>query len=220
MTGGPAQVRSRRADGVAQPRPGTADLRRVRGACAPAGAASRSRNTTAGGSEYTPPNVEHWHGATPSEPLVQVNIQFGGTTKWLTKTTDEEYNRKKMTWRAELRPKAWWLTPTPMDRAFNCSRTWFGVDSVNPSLVLGAAGEAAHRQGADGGDPGRHWPARARTDRRPGPAQHRRRARRRGAGTIADVLRPHRYRRRGRHVGAVQRRGARWPASTAAARRT
>jgi quercetin dioxygenase-like cupin family protein len=43
----------------------------------------------AGGSEYTPPNVEHWHGATPAEPLVQVNIQFGGTTKWLTKTTDE-----------------------------------------------------------------------------------------------------------------------------------
>jgi quercetin dioxygenase-like cupin family protein len=37
----------------------------------------------AGGSEYTPPNVEHWHGATPKEPLVQVNIQFGGATKWL-----------------------------------------------------------------------------------------------------------------------------------------
>ena len=48
----------------------------------------------AGGSEYTPPNVEHWHGATPKEPLVQVNIQFGGATKWLTKTTDEEYNKK------------------------------------------------------------------------------------------------------------------------------
>jgi len=47
-----------------------------------------------GGSEYTAPNVEHWHGATPKEPLVQVNIQFGGTTKWLTKTTDEEYNKK------------------------------------------------------------------------------------------------------------------------------
>jgi quercetin dioxygenase-like cupin family protein len=49
----------------------------------------------AGGSEYTAPNVEHWHGATPKEPLVQVNIQFGGTTKWLTRTTDEEYNRGK-----------------------------------------------------------------------------------------------------------------------------
>ena len=49
----------------------------------------------AGGSEYTAPNVEHWHGATPKEPLVQVNIQFGGTTKWLTRTTDEEYDRGK-----------------------------------------------------------------------------------------------------------------------------
>ncbi len=47
-----------------------------------------------GGSEYTAPNVEHWHGATPTEGLVQVNIEFAGTTKWLTKTTDEEYNRK------------------------------------------------------------------------------------------------------------------------------
>ena len=47
-----------------------------------------------GGSEYTPPNVEHWHGATPAGPLTQVNIQFGGTTKWLVKTTDGEYNRK------------------------------------------------------------------------------------------------------------------------------
>src|SRR5687767_12603311 len=48
-----------------------------------------------GGSEYTPPNVEHWHGATPSEALVQVNIQFGGTTNWLKPTTDAEYNARK-----------------------------------------------------------------------------------------------------------------------------
>jgi quercetin dioxygenase-like cupin family protein len=48
-----------------------------------------------GGSEYTPPNVEHWHGATPAEALVQVNIQFGGTTKWLEGTTDAQYNAKK-----------------------------------------------------------------------------------------------------------------------------
>ena len=48
----------------------------------------------AGGSEYTPPNIEHWHGATPKEPLVQVNIQFGGATKWLSKTTDEEYSKE------------------------------------------------------------------------------------------------------------------------------
>ena len=48
-----------------------------------------------GGSEYTPPNIEHWHGATPSEALVQVNIQFGGTTNWLKPTTDAEYNARK-----------------------------------------------------------------------------------------------------------------------------
>lgn len=48
----------------------------------------------AGGTEYTGPNIEHWHGATPGEPLVQVNIQFGGTTNWLTKTTDDEYAGK------------------------------------------------------------------------------------------------------------------------------
>ena len=48
----------------------------------------------AGGTEYTGPNIEHWHGATPGEALVQVNIQFGGTTKWLTKTTDDEYAGK------------------------------------------------------------------------------------------------------------------------------
>jgi quercetin dioxygenase-like cupin family protein len=48
-----------------------------------------------GGSEYTAPNVEHWHGATASEALVQVNIQFGGTTKWLEGTTDAQYNAKK-----------------------------------------------------------------------------------------------------------------------------
>ena len=47
-----------------------------------------------GGSEYTGPNIEHWHGATPAEALVQVNIQFGGATTWLVKTTDDEYAGK------------------------------------------------------------------------------------------------------------------------------
>ncbi len=49
----------------------------------------------AGGSEYTPPRVEHWHGATPGEALVQVNIQFGGDTQWLKATTEQEYNARK-----------------------------------------------------------------------------------------------------------------------------
>lgn len=45
-------------------------------------------------SEYTPPRVEHWHGAAPDQPLVQINFQFGGSTRWLQKTTDEEYGGK------------------------------------------------------------------------------------------------------------------------------
>src|SRR4051794_25690556 len=38
-------------------------------------------------SDYTGPNVVHWHGATPDQPLVQINVGFGGETKWLEKVT-------------------------------------------------------------------------------------------------------------------------------------
>ena len=34
-----------------------------------------------GGSDYTAPNVVHWHGATPNAPMVQINVGFGGETK-------------------------------------------------------------------------------------------------------------------------------------------
>jgi len=47
-----------------------------------------------GDSDYTGPNVVHWHGATPGDRLVQVAISFGGEIKWLQKTTDAEYNGK------------------------------------------------------------------------------------------------------------------------------
>ena len=47
-----------------------------------------------GESDYTGPNVVHWHGATPTDRLVQVAVSFGGDTKWLQKTTDDEYNGK------------------------------------------------------------------------------------------------------------------------------
>jgi quercetin dioxygenase-like cupin family protein len=47
-----------------------------------------------GDSDYTGPNVVHWHGATPTQRLVQVAVSFGGDTKWLEKTTDDEYNGK------------------------------------------------------------------------------------------------------------------------------
>ena len=47
-----------------------------------------------GESDYTAPNVVHWHGATPTDRFVQVAVSFGGEIKWLQKTTDDEYNGK------------------------------------------------------------------------------------------------------------------------------
>jgi quercetin dioxygenase-like cupin family protein len=46
-----------------------------------------------GESDYTGPNVEHWHGATPSSHLIQVNVGFGGATRWLEAVPDAEYRR-------------------------------------------------------------------------------------------------------------------------------
>ena len=42
-------------------------------------------------SDYTAPDVEHWHGAAPHEPFVQVAVGFGRGITWLEKVTDEEY---------------------------------------------------------------------------------------------------------------------------------
>jgi quercetin dioxygenase-like cupin family protein len=47
-----------------------------------------------GGSDYTGPNVVHWHGATPAAPMVQINVGFGGATNWLEAVTDQEYSGK------------------------------------------------------------------------------------------------------------------------------
>ena len=46
-----------------------------------------------GGSDYTAPNLVHWHGAAPGQALVQINIGFGGETKWLEPVTDAEYKK-------------------------------------------------------------------------------------------------------------------------------
>ena len=35
-----------------------------------------------GDTAYVGPGIMHWHGAAPDAPLRQVNIGFGGTTKW------------------------------------------------------------------------------------------------------------------------------------------
>ena len=44
-----------------------------------------------GESDYTGPKVSHWHGATPTEALVQINVGFGGSTKWLQEVSEDEY---------------------------------------------------------------------------------------------------------------------------------
>ena len=54
-----------------------------------------TRDLKEGDSDYTAPNVVHWHGAAPDQELVQINIGFGGATKWFDKVTDEEYSGRK-----------------------------------------------------------------------------------------------------------------------------
>lgn len=44
-----------------------------------------------GESDYTPPKVEHWHGAAPDEHYIQVHVGFGSGITWLEKTTEEQY---------------------------------------------------------------------------------------------------------------------------------
>jgi quercetin dioxygenase-like cupin family protein len=44
-----------------------------------------------GESYYTGPKVVHWHGAVPGQALVQINVGFGGETRWMEKVTDAEY---------------------------------------------------------------------------------------------------------------------------------
>jgi quercetin dioxygenase-like cupin family protein len=44
-----------------------------------------------GDSDYTPPNVDHWHGAVPDQEFFQVALGFGEQTDWLEKVSDEQY---------------------------------------------------------------------------------------------------------------------------------
>ena len=45
-----------------------------------------------GESDFTGPNVVHWHGAAPGQALIQINVGFGGGAKWLDEVTDAQYN--------------------------------------------------------------------------------------------------------------------------------
>ena len=46
-------------------------------------------------SDYTAPNVPHWHGASPGQALVQSALSWGGETKWMEKVSDDEYSGRR-----------------------------------------------------------------------------------------------------------------------------
>jgi len=48
-----------------------------------------------GDSDYTGPRIVHWHGAVSGQALVQINVGFGGETKWMNEVTDAEYNGRE-----------------------------------------------------------------------------------------------------------------------------
>jgi quercetin dioxygenase-like cupin family protein len=47
-----------------------------------------------GESDYTPPDIVHWHGATPDQTLIQINVGFSGGAKWFEAVTPDEYAGK------------------------------------------------------------------------------------------------------------------------------
>jgi quercetin dioxygenase-like cupin family protein len=53
------------------------------------------RELGVGQSDYTPPNIVHWHGAAPDQALVQINAGFGGAAKWFDEVTADQYAGKK-----------------------------------------------------------------------------------------------------------------------------
>lgn len=46
---------------------------------------------TAGQSDYTPPNVVHWHGAAPGEHAIHVTVGFGEGASRQNPVTEDEY---------------------------------------------------------------------------------------------------------------------------------
>ena len=60
----------------------------------------------AGESEYTAPNVVHWHGAAAGQALVQLNVGFGGGAKWFEDVSDAEYLKARQP-RTRMSQPAW-----------------------------------------------------------------------------------------------------------------
>lgn len=47
--------------------------------------------------DYVPPGVEHWHGAAPDAPLVQLGVvPFGGRVQFLEPVTEAQYNGESL----------------------------------------------------------------------------------------------------------------------------
>ena len=53
------------------------------------------RDYGVGESDYAAADVVHWHGAAPGQALVQINVGFGGASKWFEDVSDAEYQGKK-----------------------------------------------------------------------------------------------------------------------------
>ena len=53
------------------------------------------RELALGDSDYTGPNIVHWHGAVPQTHFVQVAVSFGGEIKWMERVTDADYGARK-----------------------------------------------------------------------------------------------------------------------------
>jgi len=52
------------------------------------------RDLGPGESMYTGPNVPHWHGATPAQPMTHLNVGFPGAAKWMDPVSDAQYSGK------------------------------------------------------------------------------------------------------------------------------
>jgi len=53
------------------------------------------RTLSPGESIFTGPNIPHWHGATPTQAMTQLNVGFpGGATKWMDPVSDDQYSGK------------------------------------------------------------------------------------------------------------------------------
>src|SRR5438309_9857613 len=52
---------------------------------------SSMQELAVGGTDYTPPNIAHWHGAAPDQPLVRINAGFGGVARWFEEVTVGQY---------------------------------------------------------------------------------------------------------------------------------